>query len=94
MTPDAYDSAPPRGTELTWTRLYQRGGRQAHLTADSKIACRGPLREDAWVDESWLGTGSQEEYEHAAALPLCRRCFACREAAHGGEGYDPASRGT
>jgi hypothetical protein len=24
--------------------------------------------------DGWLGTGSQEEYELAAELPLCRRC--------------------
>lgn len=22
----------------------------------------------------WMGTGTQEEYETAAALPMCRRC--------------------
>jgi hypothetical protein len=27
-----------------------------------------------WPSEGWLGTGSQREYEHAASLPLCKRC--------------------
>ena len=85
MTPDAYDSAPPRGTPPPWTRLYQRGVREAHLENDGMIACRDQRTRAAWVDETWLGTGSQEEYEHAAALPLCPRCFAIREASRTGE---------
>lgn len=79
MTPDAYDSAPPRGTAPSWTRLYQRGGHYAHLEQERHVMCRNPLREDAWVDESWRGTGSQAEYEHAAAMPLCPACFRLRE---------------
>lgn len=28
-----------------------------------------------WFPGSWYGTGSQGEYERAAALPRCKRCL-------------------
>lgn len=59
------------------TRLYTRRGRVAHL--------QPPFATDAWRGGvlcpvvpswpgSWLGTGSQREYERAASLPLCAGC--------------------
>jgi hypothetical protein len=33
----------------------------------------------SYEPDTWLGTGAQHEYEKAAALPLCPRCFAVRE---------------
>lgn len=83
MTPDAYDSTPPRGTALAWTRVYQLGGEHAHLRHEDgfgDIACLGPLSDENGQDDNWLGTGGQEEYELAAALPLCEACFRVREA--------------
>lgn len=92
MTPDAYDSSPPRGSALAWTRVYKRGGRYAHLRrpdGSQVIACSCA----DGTEDCWLGTGSQAEYEHAAALPLHPGCFAVREAARLREGYDPADPG-
>ena len=43
---------------------------------DPRCAC--PHHRQHGRDE-WHGTGSQAEYEKAAALPLCPRCFAVRE---------------
>lgn len=82
----AYDSAPARGTGLAWTRVYRLRGRKAHLRREdgASIAC-WPADQpgDSGTEDHWLGTGSQAEYEHAAALPLCLACFAVREAARG-----------
>ena len=43
---------------------------------DPRCAC--PHYRQHGRDE-WHGTGSQAEYDKAAALPLCPRCFAVRE---------------
>lgn len=52
---------------------YMAGGSVAHAlgrASDAAAVCgMGP-----WLSRHWRGTGSQEEYERAAALPLCRRC--------------------
>lgn len=88
---DTYDSTPPRGTELTWTRVYTERGREAHLRHEDgggDIACRGPLSREDGQDDRWLGTGSQDEYDHAAAMPLCTGCFSVREAARIGIAED------
>ena len=87
VTPDAYDAAPPRGTELAWTRVYRKGGRYAHLREEDgsgDIACDDPLSREDGRDDHWLGTGSQAGYEHARSLPLHPGCFAVREAARAG----------
>ena len=89
---DAYDSTPVRGTPLEWTRVYRSGGRHAHLREESGglIACSvWRFREGGW-EAGWLGTGSQDEYEHAAGLPLCLGCFAVRESGQFGITDDPA----
>jgi len=78
MSADSYDSAPRQGSEPVWTRVYRRGGHFAHLW-EAGAAC--PIIYQHYADTgNWYGTGSQEEYEAAAAKPLCRRCFAAREA--------------
>jgi hypothetical protein len=74
---DEFDSTSPRG-ELVWTRVYLPYGRLAHLR-EIHSQCRVRYRDDE-PSERWLGTGTQEEYEHAAELPLCLECFRAREA--------------
>lgn len=77
LAPDAYDSTSPRGSRPEYTRVYLPGGRQAHLAeAVSWTGCGGRA---AGRRDCWLGTGSQDEYETAARLPLCTACFAWRE---------------
>jgi hypothetical protein len=73
LGPDAYSSEPARGGGPEYTRVYLRRARVAHLR---EALC--PALDRAGYD-SWLGTGSQPEYEHAVRLPLCSRCFAWRE---------------
>jgi hypothetical protein len=68
------------------TRVYTFTGKVAHLVAvgGSPSLHRPPAlcgREAG----TWLGTGSQAEYEKAAALPTCRFC-AERLAAAAGRG--------
>lgn len=87
-SPDSYDGGPVRpGLEPVYTRVYRPHGKIAHLW---ELAGGCPVMnrwsDPDWLDrESWLGTGSQEEYEHAAKLPLCTDCFRRREAG----GLDP-----
>lgn len=84
---DSYDSAPPRGTGPTCTRVYLRGGHYAHLQWDDTrgyVMCeRGHDRDGDPLPchhpDDWYGTGSQHEYDKAAALPTCPRCFTIRE---------------
>jgi len=78
--PDAYDSTPPRGSRPEYTRVYLLGllgGQEAHL--DEAVSWTGCGGHAAGCRDRWLGTGSQDEYETAARLPLCRACFAWRE---------------
>lgn len=76
LGPDAYSSygrqhvSPP-----VWTRIYRVRGREAHL-AEATCAVQSRHRDY----DGWRGTGTQDEWEHAAALPLCWECFAYREA--------------
>lgn len=59
------------------TRVYTWTGRAAHLMPLYEYSI--PLGRalcpvlPSWPDE-WRGTGSQEEYDLAASLPLCKRC--------------------
>ena len=51
-------------------RVYTPKGKVAHLTQQGTITlCR------LWYPEGLWGTGSQEEYEKAAALPTCKTCY-------------------
>ena len=50
-------------------RVYLPGRKVAHLTDQGTVSyCR------IWSPAGFWGTGSQEEYETAAALPLCKSC--------------------
>lgn len=64
----------------TYTRVYtSAAARVAHLKPDWRggdaVLC--PAESQLFV--GWLGTGSQAEYERAAALPTCKRCEKARE---------------
>lgn len=59
------------------TRVYTRTGKRAHLlgpfvspNTHGSALC-GTVPE--WF-EAWRGTGSQQETETAASLPVCRYC--------------------
>jgi hypothetical protein len=94
VSADAYDSAAPRGTGPVFTRVYRRRGGVAHLRDEQAglILCPAWRYTEGGWEESWLGTGSQDEYEKAASLRLCLRCFAIREAAQAGIGEDASDR--
>lgn len=55
-----------------YERVYMRRGHVAHLKAlgDLSVLCAKWHQPAHW----WLGTGSQEEIDHAAAMPLCKSC--------------------
>lgn len=59
------------------TRVYTRTGTKAHLLAlnaspnTQRLALCGTG--PTWF-EAWRGTGSQQEHEVAASLPLCKYC--------------------
>lgn len=55
------------------TRAYARHGTMAHLLEPGDQASAGSVAL-CGSHAPWLGTGSQDEYEKAAALPLCGRC--------------------
>lgn len=74
MSHDAarWDPTPtPPGHQHDWTRVYRRHGHEAHIR--ELIYSAHPRA--SWNDDGWFGTGSQEEYERAAQLPLCPKCF-------------------
>jgi hypothetical protein len=59
------------------TRVYTRTGKTAHLMSpvqsirNGSVLCSRVTPE--WFTE-WHGTGSQNEIDRAASLPLCKRC--------------------
>jgi protein-tyrosine phosphatase len=59
------------------TRVYTPAGRRAHLLPVTSVLPRGSVlcRVDPPWDHGWLGTGSQEEHDRAAALPVCTSCW-------------------
>lgn len=68
------------------TRVYMPSAKTAHLVfADTSLdgAPRALCRIRPYLGRSWHGTGSQGEYERAAALPLCTRCAERVEARRG-----------
>jgi hypothetical protein len=68
---DSCNSAPPRpGGPLAWTRVYLPRGHKAHLK--EVLSC--PVNQDHG-DEDFIGTGSQDEYDRAARMPLCLWCW-------------------
>lgn len=58
-----------------WRYLHPRATAcHALLRVNATVAVCGTA--PAWFQPTkWLGTGSTEEYEHAAKLPDCRRCL-------------------
>lgn len=60
------------------TRVYTPHGKMAHLLPPDDSPSHGYAftlcRRQPHLFTSWLGTGSQREYERAAELPLCARC--------------------
>lgn len=65
------DQAIPEGH----ARVYGKTGRFAHLVPLGEepsgyviVMCRLGGRQ-------WLGTGSQDEYDRAASLPVCGQCL-------------------
>jgi len=60
------------------TRVYTPYGRMAHLLPLGALVSFGSpvalCRRSPALFDSWRGTGSQAEYDKAAALPLCQRC--------------------
>lgn len=54
--------------------LYLPKGGPVHQVEDR--AARALCGVEVWRSEDWYGTGSQAEYESAAARPKCRRCLA------------------
>jgi hypothetical protein len=69
----ALDVSPRKLPLADYARLYAPRGKLAHLSppwARGDVLCR----DDPRALEDWLGTGSQDEYDRAASLPLCGRC--------------------
>lgn len=74
------------------TRVFLPGDSVAHLREDvvpaENILCRrydkdgNPLPPGSYDSGFWLGTGSQEEYDAAQALPLCGNCVTRMSAGH------------
>lgn len=68
--------------ETDRTRVYLLYGKMAHLLPLGESPNVGyPValcRRQPALFATWLGTGSQTEYERAAELPLCSRCEARR----------------
>lgn len=73
--------------EHDWTKVYRKGAKRAHIM--QLLSSAHPYAPSSWDDDSWLGTGSQEEYEAAAALPLCMRCSIIQAMYEQPEGEDP-----
>lgn len=62
-----------------YERRYTPSGNVAHLVHETEWSSFGGITHSAcgWsgVQEYWRGTGSQEEYEKADALPICQKCL-------------------
>lgn len=59
------------------TRVYTRTGGVAHLMSPVTSIRNGSVLCDRVLPEwftDWHGTGSQDEADRAAALPVCRYC--------------------
>lgn len=61
--------------KLPWgyERRYSRGGSVAHAVNVQRYypVSSAPC---GFMPEEWLGTGTQDEYERASTLPLCKTC--------------------
>lgn len=64
-------------SDVERTRVYVRTGQLAHLLAFGASPSgreEALCRRQPCAGTSWLGTGSQREYERAAQLRTCPRC--------------------
>jgi hypothetical protein len=69
-----------RMSAASWTYVYEEGGRYAHI--GELLDAAHPDSPPEWDDEeTWLGTGSQEEYETAKMMQVCPKCIKTRLAA-------------
>lgn len=60
-----------------FTRVYMAHAATAHLISPDESVSDVPralCKIRPYLGRSWFGTGSQAEYDKAAALPLCPRC--------------------
>lgn len=74
------DRAAARRVVEGYTPRYTPGGTVSHLIWEPDWSAPGvayPHAACGWsgTHEYWRGSGSQEEYEEAAALPVCRKCL-------------------
>lgn len=70
-----------------YTRLYLKRGHVSHAVrrADGQITAECGV----WTLGWWYGTGNQDEYEKAAALPECKRCPSTKGVPHAGDNSHP-----
>lgn len=84
ISPDACSQRSGHASPPPSTRVYRKRGRKAHfLERVIFTGCQRPEEDESVI---WLGTGSQDEYERAARLPMCVRCF---RSANRGQIQDP-----
>ena len=55
-------------------RYLPRGRVQHALVDDDANATQARCGIEVFYLSQWYGTGSQDEYDHAATLPKCQRC--------------------
>lgn len=58
-------------------RRYTPNGKVAHLISEANWGYPYPRAACGWDGQAtyWRGSGSQDEYDRAQALPLCKRCM-------------------
>ena len=64
---------------IAYERRYTQQGRMAHLLDPVDLARNGATptalcERWQWSASGWWGSGSQDEIERAAVLPLCTGC--------------------
>ena len=57
------------------TRVYRKRGKYAHLVPTGSLPSGYTIVMCRLGGTGWLGTGSQQEYERAASLPVCGQCM-------------------
>ena len=65
---------PATGRERFSRVYYGPRARAAHLLSSRSVMNFAVCGVYAGTSAGWLGTGSQDERDHAAALPLCEDC--------------------
>lgn len=72
-----YSQVGPRKGREMYPAVYMRKGQVTHLLPpwsspnDSVAALCGRM---TGIGELWLGTGTEDEYDQARAMPLCTNC--------------------